>query len=155
MKGVAGVTSIVIIMVGMAVLAIRITSASSAQTPPVVYGFDGSSGWQHGQVKPQVIDFGAGGSLFVRGLRWAGWSQENAVGRGVRWADSCTPDCASGNYLKSPATLTLSGVKVHAGLRYFSRLAVQWKTGDRMHVYVFHWRVARPGAGPGAAPSWT
>jgi hypothetical protein len=152
MKGVAGIAAIVMLMVGIAVLAIRVTAASSAQAPPVAYGFDGSSGWQHGQVKPAEIDFGAGGSLFVRGLRWAGWSQRTAVAHGLRWADSCLPDCASGRYLKSPAALTLSGIKVHAGLRYFSRLALQWKAGGKMREYVFHWS---PGAGRGAPPSWS
>jgi hypothetical protein len=152
MKGVAGVAVIVTIMAGMAVLALRMTAASSAQPPPVAYGFDGSSGWQHGVVKPRTIDFGAGGSLLVRGLRWAGWSQQAAVARGVRWADSCDPDCASGGYLKSRATLTLSGIKVHGGLRYFSRLLMRWKADGRMHRYVFHWS---PGAGPGAPPFWT
>ena len=162
MKGVAGVAAIVMIMVGAAVLAIRITAASSAQTasaqtassaqiPPVAYGFDGSSGWQHGLVKPREIDFGAGGSLFIRGLRWADWTQRRAGAHGVRWADECTPDCASGRYLKSPAALTLSGVKVHAGLRYFSRLAVRWKAGGKIHEYVFHWS---PGAGRGAPSFW-
>jgi hypothetical protein len=151
MKGVAGVAAIVMIMVGIAVLAIRITAASSAATPPVAYGFDGSSGWQHGTVRPHDIDFGAGGSLFIRGLRWAGWSQRSAVGHGVRWADTCTPDCASGGYVKSRATLTLSGILVHAGLRYFSRMTMRWKSGGRMHEAVFRWS---PGAIRGAPPSW-
>ncbi|HUC60271.1 MAG TPA: hypothetical protein VMA95_22930 [Streptosporangiaceae bacterium] len=127
------------------------TAASSAQVPPVAYGFDGSSGWQHGHVKPHDIGFGAGGSLFVRGMSWADWSQRTAVGHGVRWADSCIPDCASGHYVKVRATLTLSGIKVHSGLRYFSKLTMQWKASGKTCKSVFHWR---PGAVPGAPPFW-
>lgn len=152
MRGVAVVAAIVMIMAGVAVLTATITAASSAAPPPVVYGFDGSTGWQHGAVKPADIDFGAGGSLFVRGLRWSGWSQQRATGRGVRWADSCTPDCASGRYLRSGAILTLSGIRVHDGLRYFSRLAMQWKAGGKTYRYVFHWS---PGALRGSPPFWT
>ena len=151
MKGVAGVAAIVMIMVGIAVLAIRITAASSAAVPPVAYGFDGSSGWQHGVVKPHDIGFGAGGSLLVRRLRWSGWSAGTAVAHGVRWADSCTPDCASGRYVKSRATLTLSGVKVHDGAHYYSRLALRWKIGRKIYRSVFLWS---PGAVRGAPPFW-
>jgi hypothetical protein len=137
MKGVAGVATIVLIFIGIAVLAVRITAAASASPLPLAYGFDGSAGWQHGVIKPRDIDFGAGGGLLLRGLSWASWTQRTAVGSGVRWEDDCTPDCAAGAYVKSPARLTLSDVRVHAGLRYFARMTMSWTTAGRMHWYAF------------------
>jgi hypothetical protein len=139
MKGVAGVTAVVVFLVGTAATVIGVTAAASAQPLPVAYGFDGASGWQHGQVRPHDIYFGAGGSLLVRGLTWSNWAQGSAVAHGVRWADDCTPTCAAGTYAKSRATLTLSAVLVHAGLRYFSKLTLQWTANDRKHETVFHW----------------
>jgi hypothetical protein len=151
MKGVAGVSAIVVVMAGIAVAVIRMTAASSAPPPPLAYGFNGSSGWQDGTVKPRTIAFGAGGSLFLRGLRWSDWGQTAAEGQGIRWADNCRPDCASGAYLKSKATLVLSGIKVHDGFRYFSRLTMRWTASGRKYAVTFHWA---PGALRGAPPFW-
>jgi hypothetical protein len=151
MKGVAGVGVIVVIMVGIAVAVVSLTAASSAPPLPLAYGFGGSSGWQHGSVKPRSIDFGAGGSLFVRGLRWTEWTQTTATGHGLSWTDSCRPNCASGSYVKSRAIMTLSGIKVHAGLRYFSAMTMRWTAHGQNYRFVFHWS---PGAVNGAGPFW-
>jgi hypothetical protein len=105
MKGVAGAAAIVAVVIGVAVLASRASL-------PVAYGFDGSSGWSHGQVKPHAIYFGVGGNLLVRGLKWVTWSQSDAVARGVRWSDRCVPSCAAGPYIKVPAQMSLSRVRI-------------------------------------------
>jgi hypothetical protein len=152
MKGVAGVAAIVVAVIGVAVIALRIAAAASSQPLPVSYGFDGNWGWRHGEVDPGAIYFGAGGSLLVKNLTWSSWTQGEAVGRGVRWADGCVPTCAAGRYVKSPAILTLSRVRTHAGTRYFARLTVRWTASGRVHTDVFAWS---GGAEPGAPPFWS
>lgn len=139
MKGVAGGIAVIVAVIGIVVLAIRVTAAASATPLPLGYGFDGGSGWHHGKIKPHAIYFGTGGSLLIRGVSWTSWTQNAAIGNGVRWANSCVPNCAAGAYAKSRTVLTLSKVKVHEGIRYFSELTVLWMAGDRHHTTVFRW----------------
>ncbi len=139
MKGAAGVAVIVIVVIASAVLVLQATAASSSQPLPVAYGFGGATGWVQGKVKPHDLYFGAGGSLLVRGLRWTTWTQNAAIGRGVRWTDNCVPDCADGRYAKVPAVLTLSRVRRHRRSGYFTRLLLQWSAGGQQHTILFRW----------------
>ncbi len=151
MKRVAAVAAVVIVAAGIVTAAIRATAASSSASLPVAYGFDGGSSWHRGEVKPQAVYFGAGGSLFVRDLIWATWSQDAAVGRGIRWADTCAPTCAAGTYIRTPAQLSLSRVRVRDGVRYFSQLTMQWTINGRQYKSVFAWTT---GAVRGTSPAW-
>jgi hypothetical protein len=149
MKGIAAIVGVVI---GVIVFAVRMTAAASAAPLPLAYGFDGSTGWQHGDVRPHAIYFGTGGNLLVRGLAWSGWTQQAATASGVRWADGCTPNCAAGTYSRMPATLVLSDVRIHDGVRYFARLAMRWSSGGKMEQEVFRWS---PALVSGAPPFWS
>ncbi len=139
MKGVAGISALAVAVTGAAVFAISVTAASSAQPLPVAYGFDGGSGWQHGQVRPREIYFGAGGSLLVRSLTWMSWTSNSAIGRGVRWADNCRPTCATGTYQKIQAEMTLSRLRSHDGNSYFSLLTMQWFVRAKPRLEIFRW----------------
>jgi hypothetical protein len=139
MKGVTGVAAIVAAVIGVAVLAIHVTAASSRTPLPVAYGFDGSTGWNHGQVEPHAIYFGVGGNLLVRGLRWVNWTQKAAVARGVRWWDRCVPTCAAGKYIKVPAVMSLARVRIRHGVSYFTRLILQWTIKGRHYKSVYGW----------------
>jgi hypothetical protein len=151
MKRVAVVAAVVVVAAGIAAATIRATAAPGSASLPVAYGFDGASGWHRGEVKPQAIYFGVGGSLFVRDLSWVSWSQDGAVGRGIRWADSCAPTCAAGKYSRIPAQLSLSRVRVRGGVRYFSQLTMQWTINGRQYKSVFAWT---GGAVRGTSPAW-
>ena len=140
MKRVLGIVGGAVVLAGLAVAVVLITSAASASTPrPVVYGFDGHQAWAHGLVRPGSVYFGAGGSLFVRQLSWASWSQDRARGRGIRWADTCNPNCDTGSYVKSAATVTLWRVLRHRGQPYFSRMTLAWRAGGKAHQQTFRW----------------
>jgi hypothetical protein len=129
-------------------MAIRATAASSSPSLPVVYGFAGASGWQHPGIQPPAVYFGAGGSLLIRGLSWASWGDQQAIAHGSRWADNCDPTCATGKYAKVPAELTLAGVRVHDGMRYYSKLTTHWKVAGLPVTAVFTW-------GPGVGSLWS
>jgi len=152
MKSVAGAAAIVVAAIGVTFLAIQVTAASNSAPLPVAYGFDGSSGWTHGKVKPDAIYFGAGGNLLVRALRWVSWTQRAAVARGVRWLDSCVPSCAAGAYVKVPAEMSLSRVRIRDGVSYFSRMTLYWNIGGRKHKSVYAWS---HGPIPGVPPFWS
>jgi hypothetical protein len=140
MKRVLGIVGGVVVLAGLAAAIAVIASAASASTPrPVAYGFDGHQSWAHGQVKPRSVYFGAGGSLFVRRLSWATWNQAGARGRGIRWADSCKPNCATGSYAKSAVIVTLWRVLRHHGQPYFSRMTLAWQASGRAHQQTFRW----------------
>jgi len=152
MKSVAGAAAIVVVAIGVTFLAIQVTAASNSESLPVAYGFDGSSDWSHGKVKPDAIFFGAGGNLLVRALRWVSWTQKAAVARGVRWLDSCVPSCAGGAYFKMPVKMSLSRVRIRGGVSYFSRMALYWSIGGRKHKSVYTWS---HGPTPKAPPFWS
>jgi hypothetical protein len=152
MKGITGGAAVLVLIVGVIVLTDQITAASSAQPLPVGYGFDGASGWQHAKIKPHSIYFGAGGSLLVRGAKWISWTQVGAIGEGVRWADTCTPNCAAGSYDKTRAVLTLSRVRSHRGVRYFTRLTMIWTENGTREKLNFRWHRSTV---PGVQPFWT
>ena len=140
MKKVLGIVGAVVVLAGLAIAAAMITSSASAsQSRPVAYGFGGHQGWAHGLIRPRNVYFGAGGSLFVRNLTWSSWNQARARGRGIRWADSCNPNCATGSYVKSAATVTLRQVRRHHGQPYFSRMTLVWRAGSRLHKQIFRW----------------
>jgi hypothetical protein len=151
MKGIAGVAAVVVLIAGVTVLTDRITAASSAQPLPVSYGFGGASGWQHAKIKPHSIYFGAGGSLLVRGEKWISWTQVGAIGQGVRWADNCTPSCAAGHYDKTRTLLTLSRVRSHKGVHYFTRLTMLWTENGTRKKLNFRWQRSTV---PGVQPFW-
>lgn len=152
MKSVAGAAAIVVVVIGVAFLAIQVTAASNSPSLPTAYGFDGSSGWTHGKVKPDAIYFGAGGNLLVRALRWASWTRNGAVARGVRWLDSCVPSCAAGAYVKVPVEMSLSRVRIRGHVSYFSRMTLNWSIGGRKHKSVYAWS---RGPTAGVPPFWS
>jgi len=152
MKSVAVVAGIVAVVIGVAFLANQVTAASGPASLPVAYGFDASSGWADGQVKPDAIYFGAGGNLLVRGLRWLRWTREAALGRGLRWSDSCVPSCAAGRYIKVPVVMSLSRVRTRDGVGYFSRMTLKWAIDGRRYKTVYSWTLAKI---PDALPFWS
>jgi hypothetical protein len=153
MKSVLGIAIAVIVLAGLAAAAVLIRSEASGANPalPVAYGFDGHEGWAGGEVGPRAVYFGAGGSLFLRGLSWASWSQADARGRGIRWADSCVPNCAAGSYVRSAAKITLWRVRDHDGQPFFSAMTVVWSVDGRSHQQTFQWS---RGTGTSAVPFW-
>jgi hypothetical protein len=153
MKSVLGIAVAVIGLAGLAAAAVLIRSGASGASPalPVAYGFDGHEGWAGGEVGPHAVYFGAGGSLFVRGLSWASWNQADASGRGIRWADSCVPNCAAGSSARSAANVTLSQVRDHDGQPFFSAMTIVWWVKGTLHQQTFRWS---RGTGTSAVPFW-
>lgn len=152
MKGVAGVAAIVAVITTVVAAVIGGTAASNPASLPVAFGFDGNSGWSHGEVKPHAIYFGAGGNLLIRGLSWVNWTQNAAAARGVRWSDRCLPTCAAGTYIKVPVLMRLSQARIRHGVKYFSRMTLQWTIDGRHYKSVYGWS---PGPIVGAPPFWS
>src|SRR5712691_5443622 len=152
MKGVAGVAAVGLAVIGVG-FALRATASAGSSSLPVVYGFAGASGWQHPGIQPPAVYFGTGGSLLIRGLRWASWGDQRAIAHGSRWANSCDPNCAAGQFAKVPAELTLSRVRTHDGVRYYSKLTTHWKVSGTPVTTVFTWAPGNAG-GPASLWSW-
>jgi hypothetical protein len=60
--------------------------------------------------EPTGIYWGTGGSDFVKDIRWASWTDSQAIGYGTAYqiVDCTHPDCAAGTYKQYPATIRLS-----------------------------------------------
>ena len=80
-------------------------------TQPVIYDCVG-----HPVVAPSVIVLAcADGGLGLRNLSWSGWGQATAQASGDAWQNTCTPNCAQGTLVYTPATVTVSAL---SGGRY-------------------------------------
>jgi hypothetical protein len=61
------------------------------------------------QYKPRMIVISCGdGGIVLKDLKWSRWTATKAMGRGTEWVKDCTPNCATGHYVKTPATVTLT-----------------------------------------------
>jgi hypothetical protein len=78
-----------------------------------------------GQVRPSTYDILCMPSQqVITGLSWTSW-RSVAFGRGTLKANNCTPNCATGKFIKYPILVVLWRARPlpnHAGHRYFSRL---------------------------------
>jgi hypothetical protein len=107
-------------------IALAAPATAQAAPVPVFYHY----GYTSPSMRPSLIAWGAGGDLFVKGLRWDHWTLTSAYGRGTRWRNTCTPTCSAGNYIKSPASITLWRWRWHSGHRYWTRLTLRWTSRD-------------------------
>lgn len=85
-------------------------SAPRAAGPISFYGDMGNIISSHNPllVRPSTILLAEDGSVALVHLRWSGWGTRVARATGVWSASSCTPNCATGKRMKSPARVTLS-----------------------------------------------
>jgi hypothetical protein len=72
-----------------------------------------------GRARPrQIVLACADANWGVARLRWRGWGADRAVARGLAFANTCTPDCASGTF-------------VHYRVRLVARRIVRAASGSR------------------------
>jgi hypothetical protein len=93
--------------------------AAPARKLPVVY--QGMAIWSGPKVRPHTLVLGADTEVSV--LSWSHWNNSSAEGRGKFVA--CPG--AQGPCVHYEATLTLTHVKSHAGIRYFATLKLAGK----------------------------
>jgi hypothetical protein len=132
---------------GLAVLALRNVGAAPASTAlPIAY--NGVDGWSQGQARLRAIYIGES-NVFVRTPQWSAWSGVAAATRGELWVNTCSPTCSAGHYRTFPARISFSGVTVHNGVKYFSRLRLRYWHGHQRD-YTLSWGIL-PGA---TIPGW-
>ncbi len=108
-----------------------------AATTPVVYA-SGTGGWSHRSVRPSWILIGMGGAPGAHIGHWSTWDKgepdPHASANGTLWVDNCVPNCAQGKESYHRLVITLSAIKTHSGVRYYSRMT--WYTpGYRLPGY--------------------
>jgi len=150
-----------IVAAGMLVLSIGIPAAlmapaASAATAPVVY-VSVTGGWSHPSVRPSWILIGQGGAPAAHIPYWSTWDKgeptPHATSNGTLWVDNCIPDCAQGKESSHRLVVTLSTVRTHNGVRYYSRMA--WYTpGYRLYGYRTSTAVLHYSATSGTVPYW-
>ena len=130
---------------GLGVPALVMPTAASAATTPVV--FARVSGWSPASIRPAWILIGEGGSPTAHIPHWSTWDKgepnPHATANGTLWTDNCLPNCAQGKESVHRLVVTLSVVKTHRGVRYYSRMT--WSTpgyrlpGSRSSTVVLHY----------------
>lgn len=128
---------------------------ASAAVAPVIY--NSGAGWYNPDVRPAQILIGQGGAPVAHTGHWSTWDKgepdPHATAAGTLLVDSCIPDCAQGTVSYHPLTVTLSAVKTHDGVRYYSKMT--WHTpGYRLPGYktstaVLHFSIPAGASSPG------
>ncbi len=118
------VRNVLVLVVAMTAAAAATASASpTAASRPVII----LCGGQH-RVRPrEVVLACADANWGVAKLHWLRWGAGRAIGRGVGFANTCVPDCASGHF-------------VHFRVRVVARRLVQTPLGlryTRLRVHAF------------------
>ncbi len=85
-------------------------------------------------VRPTVLD--TANDVRIEALTWSRWGTDGAVGEGEMRLRECQPTCAGGRTKKTPATVSLSGVRQCRGRSYFEAAEVRVTTGDQPATYV-------------------
>jgi len=110
--------------------------SADADTIPVVYAAHNDM-WDT-SVKPGIFAFGNGNAPHFTGLKWKSWGPGSAWATGKLWLQE-NPRC-SPSY-KCPESsrwvgVYLNTIRLHAGTRYYARMAVKfWYAGK------WHWDV--------------
>jgi hypothetical protein len=96
-------------------------------------------GWHQGQVEVDSIALSCFGSVVVKVAGWRYWTGVSArAAQATLGVDTCKPDCVSGRFRKYAATVILYRARSHDGLRYFSRLRLQYRH-DGPRSYTYRW----------------
>lgn len=101
-------------------------TAASAAPLPVLY--NNANGWSSPTVKPAWIIIGNGGAPGAHTWHWNTWSSTTATSTGTLWVNSCVPMCSNGKESYHKLYVTLSWVKTHGTVKYFSKMT--WYTPD-------------------------
>ncbi|WP_216894107.1 hypothetical protein [Nocardia alni] len=76
--------------------------------PRVVSACGGSA-----EVRPVRISSlhcGTNADIWIDGLTWTKWGANEADGAGIEHVNTCSPDCAAGNYTPYPVRVVLGAV---------------------------------------------
>ena len=129
---------------------------ASAATAPVIYNYD--SGWHNANIRPAWIIVGQGGAPGVHTWHWSTWDKgepnPHATSAGTLLVDNCVPNCAQGKTSYHTVVVTLSVVRTHNGVRYYSKMT--WYTpGYRLPGYTTSTATLHFSTPPGASvPGW-
>jgi hypothetical protein len=125
------------------------TAAKPAATARLPVAYD-CAGWKGGQVRTHSVLLDCLGQVVLKTYTWRWWTSKTAKSRHAELlVDSCTPNCASGNYREYAATVEFYQPRVHDGVHYFSRLSLRYFHQTK-RAYTYRW-AAYPGA---QIPGW-
>ena len=117
------------------------TVAPEATVQPLAFGPGARAGLAAGAIG--VVDLKKRASIeprtlavnreqTVEGLRWSGWGNPSATGRGEAHTLICDPNCATGRLERSAAVIVLSKPRRCEGRRFYTRSTMTYeepKTG--------------------------
>ena len=88
---------------------------------------------------------------------WSTWDKgeptPHATSNGTPWVNNCIPNCAQGKESSHHLVVTLSAVRTHNGVRYYSRMT--WYTpGYRLYGYRTSTAVLHDSATRDTVPYW-
>ena len=81
-------------------------------------------------VRPASLLLACGdGNTLLRQITWSSWTESGATGQAEFSENTCSPNCASGQFSDTPVQVTLSGVRMSGAGRCFSTLVTS-RTGS-------------------------
>jgi hypothetical protein len=110
--------------------------APEATVQPLAYGTGAKAGLAGGGIgvvdlanraviEPRKMDVNSEQTL--AGVRWSGWGNPSATGRGELETLICDPTCATGRLERSTAVIVLSKAQRCGGNRFYTRSTMTYK----------------------------
>ena len=102
------------------------TSSAAATSEGV---FVSGCGYGYSQKPSSITLTCADGGMYVSDITYSSWSETSAEGQGMFSMNDCNPDCADGNMINTPVTISLGKPKQDSqGKFIFSELIINSKT---------------------------
>jgi len=80
--------------------------------------------------KPDYITLTcADGGMAVEEIKWQSWGPKEAVGTGIYAENNCQPDCASGQFIKTPVAISLTSLTEYKSKFYLKDLVITPTSG--------------------------
>ena len=81
--------------------------------------------------KPESITLTcADGGVLLQGIDWKEWGSEGAIGTGIYLENNCKPNCASGKFIETPVTISLTNLIEFNSKIHLKDLAITAISGE-------------------------
>jgi hypothetical protein len=108
---------------------LTLASSSRAGTPAARGGRTYFAQYLNGDsaaYRPKALSPQPGPTLYVKHMTWTSWTASQATGKGVVYANNCTPDCASGHFRHDRATVELGTPHAACGKEFFDKMRLHY-----------------------------
>ena len=98
---------LVIVVIGLLLLSGCGSASKNSKASSADGVYYSGCGYGYSQKPSSITLTCADGGMYVDGITYTSWTDSSAEGSGFFYMNDCDPDCASGNMIKTPVTISL------------------------------------------------